>query len=155
MSESAHREDLEIVERILAHVMGMIGPLADPSLDPVTRLAERRRAILSGGCIGGAYPTLRRGTRVVPSSQPGFQGEWVLAEGADPRRRLLYIHGGGWVMGRAVDYRHMMERLSAELGGAVFALDYRLAPRGRWRPRRSGWPAIPPAATSRWCCCRI
>ena len=28
------------------------------------------------------------------SSQP--RGEWVLAPGADSRRRVLYIHGGAW-----------------------------------------------------------
>lgn len=142
-SEGAHKEDLAVVERICTHVLAMIGGLADPAVDPVTRLAERRRAILSGACVGGAYPAIRPTTRIVPSGLPGFAGEWVLAKDADPRRRLLYIHGGGWVMGRAVDYRHMMERLSAELGAAVFALDYRLAP-------EHPWPAGPDDCLAAW-----
>lgn len=26
------------------------------------------------------------------------RGEWVLAPGVDPRRRVLYIHGGAWAL---------------------------------------------------------
>lgn len=56
------------------------------------------------------------------------RGEWVLAPGADPARRMLYIHGGGLVVGSARSHRPMTARMSALCGGAVLAVDYRLLP---------------------------
>jgi acetyl esterase/lipase len=55
-------------------------------------------------------------------------GEWVLAPGADPDVRLLYLHGGGFVSGSAAFYLAMAAHLSAEAGCAVLLPDYRLAP---------------------------
>jgi acetyl esterase/lipase len=54
--------------------------------------------------------------------------EWVLAPGADPTRRTLYIHGGGWIMGSARSHRVITAKFSEITGGAVLAIDYRLMP---------------------------
>jgi len=56
------------------------------------------------------------------------RGEWVMAPGADPARRMLYIHGGGLVVGSARSHRPITARMSALFGGAVLSLDYRLLP---------------------------
>ena len=58
----------------------------------------------------------------------GIKGEWVLAPGANPRRRVLYIHGGAWMAGSPRSHRAITNRLSIELNAAVFSLDYRLMP---------------------------
>ena len=58
----------------------------------------------------------------------GVPCEWLLAKGADPDRRLLYIHGGGWTSGGLESHRPLSARLSAATGCAVLAVDYRLAP---------------------------
>ena len=58
----------------------------------------------------------------------GVPCEWLLAKGADPDRRLLYIHGGGWTSGGLDSHRPLSARLSAATGCAVLAVDYRLAP---------------------------
>lgn len=54
--------------------------------------------------------------------------EWVLAPGADPDVRLLYLHGGGWVSGSGGNYLPLAADISAAAKCAVLLPDYRLAP---------------------------
>jgi acetyl esterase/lipase len=54
--------------------------------------------------------------------------EWVLAPGADPDVRLLYIHGGGFVAGSGGFYLAQAAHISAAAKCAVLLPDYRLAP---------------------------
>jgi len=73
--------------------------------------------------------------RFVPVDAGGVRAEWVLAPGADPQRRTLYIHGGAFIMGSPRSHRTLTTRFSAMTGGAVLAIDYRLMPE---HPRRAG-----------------
>lgn len=66
-------------------------------------------------------------------AQGQLRGEWVLAPGYDPRRRLLYIHGGAWFAGSPRSHRAITDRLARLTGAAVFSLDYRLIPEHRRR----------------------
>jgi acetyl esterase/lipase len=54
--------------------------------------------------------------------------EWVVADGADPDRRILYIHGGSWISGSPAAYRAFLSRVSQASGAVVLSVDYRLAP---------------------------
>lgn len=54
--------------------------------------------------------------------------EWVIANGADPNRRILYIHGGSWISGSLSGYRAFLSRISQATGAVVLSVDYRLAP---------------------------
>lgn len=54
--------------------------------------------------------------------------EWVLAPGADPELRLLYLHGGGFVSGSGGFYLAQAAHISAAAKCAVLLPDYRLAP---------------------------
>jgi acetyl esterase/lipase len=65
----------------------------------------------------------------------GVAAEWVLAPGADPTRRTLYIHGGAWMMGSPRSHRTITTKFSEITGGAVLAIDYRLMPE---HPRMAG-----------------
>jgi len=47
---------------------------------------------------------------------------------ADVLPALLYLHGGGWVVGDLESHDGICRRLAAETGFAVIAVDYRLAP---------------------------
>ena len=64
----------------------------------------------------------------LPVNISGVPGEWVLAPGADPDVRLLYLHGGGYVSGSGAFYLPLAAHLSAAAGCAVLLPDYRLAP---------------------------
>ena len=54
--------------------------------------------------------------------------EWVIADNADSRRRILYSHGGSWISGSPAGYRAFLSNLSQATGAVVLAVDYRLAP---------------------------
>jgi monoterpene epsilon-lactone hydrolase len=63
-----------------------------------------------------------------PVNEGRVRGEWVIAPGVNPRRRLLYIHGGAWMAGSPRSHRSITNKMSQVANAAVFSLDYRLLP---------------------------
>jgi sialidase-1 len=68
------------------------------------------------------------GVKLAKVDVAGIAGEWVVAQGADPDVRLLYLHGGGWVSGSGGNYLPLAAEISAAAKCAVLLIDYRLAP---------------------------
>ena len=68
----------------------------------------------------------------LPSRIDGLPCEWVVAPGADPDLRLLYLHGGGYVSGSGAHYLPLAGLISAAAKCAVLLPDYRLAPEHRF-----------------------
>lgn len=66
--------------------------------------------------------------RITPLDTDQFKGEWVVADNADPDVRMLYIHGGAWIMGSPLSHRAITTHYANLIGGAVLSLDYRLMP---------------------------
>ncbi|MGE3539689.1 MAG: alpha/beta hydrolase [Candidatus Tectimicrobiota bacterium] len=58
----------------------------------------------------------------------GLPAAWISAPGADPNRIILYLHGGGYVIGSIDTHRALAGRLSLAAAGRVLLIDYRLAP---------------------------
>lgn len=58
----------------------------------------------------------------------GVDAEWVIAPGAAADRAVLYLHGGGYVLGSVKTHRDLMGRISRGAQARVLGLDYRLAP---------------------------
>ena len=58
----------------------------------------------------------------------GVPGEWCVTPESDPNRRVLYVHGGGYVMGSITTHRRLCADIARAGGCAVLSLDYRLAP---------------------------
>src|SRR5919204_294221 len=58
----------------------------------------------------------------------GVPAEWVVAPGAETGRVLLYLHGGGYVVGSINTHRDLAGRLSRAAAARVLLIDYRLAP---------------------------
>src|SRR2546428_6784449 len=58
----------------------------------------------------------------------GVPAEWVVAPGAESRRVLLYLHGGGYAVGSINTHRDLAGRLSRAAAARVLLIDYRLAP---------------------------
>jgi len=63
-----------------------------------------------------------------PVDIDGLSAEWVMAEGADPLKRLLYLHGGGFRIGSPKSHRYITSELSRIAGLSVLAIDYRMQP---------------------------
>lgn len=66
--------------------------------------------------------------KTVAVNSDEVKGEWVLAPNANPDHRLLYIHGGAYMVGSPTSHRQITSRLSELTGYAVFAVDQRLLP---------------------------
>ena len=58
----------------------------------------------------------------------GVPAAWVEAPGADSGRTMLYLHGGGYVIGSIDTHRELAGRLSQAAAARVLIIDYRLAP---------------------------
>ena len=95
-------------------------PPVDLTLSP-----QALRANMDAAMAG--YPVPER-TAVTAVSAGGTSAEWLVAEGADPARRVLYLHGGGYFYGNLDTHRGLAAAYSHASGCAVLALDYRLAP---------------------------
>lgn len=81
------------------------------------------RAVMDELTMGRRYVS-----RFIPAEVNGRPAEWVLAPGAAPHRRMLYIHGGGFIMGSPKSHRTITSKFSEVSSCAVLAVDYRLMP---------------------------
>lgn len=58
----------------------------------------------------------------------GVSAEWVIAPNANTSRRVLFFHGGAFVLGCAKGHRHYSHRLSHLANAAVLSVNYRMLP---------------------------
>ncbi len=68
------------------------------------------------------------GVTITPTNAGGVPAEWVAAPGADVRRVILHLHGGGYASGSPASVRDLAWRLSEAARCRVLVPDYRLAP---------------------------
>ncbi|GAA4694355.1 alpha/beta hydrolase [Pseudonocardia yuanmonensis] len=115
-------------------------------LDPQFRtVLDTLTAAGFAGLTGGDAPTARERYRTLALSRrgPGFVPEPVAgvedttADGVPVRlytpmqdrgRAVVYLHGGGWVVGDLDTHDPLCRRVANELGAVVVSVDYRLAP---------------------------
>lgn len=95
---------------------------------PIRQQPRRKRLGLLREYMDAMSEGLDLPATFTPVDAGGVPAEWVLAPGADPGRRLLYIHGGAFVMGSPRSHRNITSRFSELCGLAVLAIDYRLMP---------------------------
>jgi epsilon-lactone hydrolase len=87
-------------------------------------LAERRQR-LDG--LGAQYQ-LPSDVRVETTNANGVAAEWTSTPQADPRKVILFLHGGGYISGSIDSHRHMIAEAGRQAGARTLALGYRLAP---------------------------
>ena len=59
---------------------------------------------------------------------PVAPAEWLRPPSAEPGRVVLYLHGGGYVIGSPRSHRHLAAAIASAAGASALLLDYRLAP---------------------------
>lgn len=64
---------------------------------------------------------------ITPADANGVPGEWVSAPNAGTGV-MLYLHGGGYVIGSPRTHRELAARISRASGARLLVIDYRLAP---------------------------
>jgi acetyl esterase/lipase len=75
----------------------------------------------------GAVSPLPEGVRCEPVDVGGVPGEWITPAETDDRT-VLYLHGGGYVIGSITAYRALAARIAVASRARALAIDYRLAP---------------------------
>jgi acetyl esterase/lipase len=63
-----------------------------------------------------------------PVSVGGIRGEWIIPPETVAERAILYLHGGGYVMGSVNTHRALIARIARASRARALALEYRLAP---------------------------
>ena len=109
-------------EKVFEHLRG----IAARALELIQDIDARRELIETYFRVDPSTSKVEGQWR--PARNGHIPMEWVMGEGADPRRRILYIHGGSWVSGSPSGYRAFLSRVSRASGAVVLAVDYRLAP---------------------------
>ena len=87
-------------------------------------LGTRRRLTDVSGRLG----RLPKGVRCTPRVIGGVGGTWIEPAPAASDRCLLYLHGGGYVLGSPTSHRNLVARLVDATGVAAFVPHYRRAP---------------------------
>jgi monoterpene epsilon-lactone hydrolase len=106
-----------------------------------TELAQSvMRAVLMRSKRRG-IPWLRAAQAALPANVPlaaqvefraetlaGVSCEGCAPRGRAPERTVVYLHGGGFVIGSVAGYRDLLSRLAVGCDARVLGVDYRLAP---------------------------
>lgn len=98
------------------------------SSGPILEAPRKERIGLMRKYIDGLADGLDLPATFTSIEVNGVPAEWVMAEGADPARRVLYLHGGAFIMGSPLSHRNVTSHFSKVTGASVLALDYRLMP---------------------------
>ena len=85
---------------------------------------QRRRDMDERGL---AY-ALQADVTIEPVTANGVPAEWSATPGAAANAALLYLHGGGYVIGSLNSHRHLVAEAGRAADCWALALDYRLAP---------------------------
>ena len=93
-----------------------------PAAKPDTTVGQMR------GAMEKVAERVAKDVTCEPVTAGGVPAEWIVAPGAAPDRVILYLHGGGYVMGSINTHRAMIARISRAAQAKALALDYRLAP---------------------------
>ena len=112
---------------------------SEPAQDMVIRKVKDITVLISQAVEKGemkgaraAIDTISEGreytSKFLTTDAGGVPAEWVIAPGADNSRRVLYIHGGAFIMGSPKSHRTITSKFSEITGCAVLAIDYRLLP---------------------------
>lgn len=81
-------------------------------------------------CEKGAsrYSRIPSGISIKSEMIAGIPAEWLIPEGADSSKVILYIHGGGYVSGSCNDHRGFVSKFAKNTGFINLVYEYGLAP---------------------------
>lgn len=106
----------------LQQLESLIEKLKAVPVDPTASVGRRR------GAMEKAAFRLDPDIKAEPVIAGGVPGEWVTAPGADTGRNILYLHGGGYMIGSIKTHRCLAGWISRAAQARVLIVDYRLAP---------------------------
>jgi len=90
--------------------------------DPTAEVGRMR------GAMEKVSEHVARDVKCEAVSAGGVPAEWIVPPGAADDRVILYLHGGGYVMGSINTHRAMVARIARASQARALAIDYRMAP---------------------------
>lgn len=108
-----------------------VAQMASSGAKPIHEMTpEEARGL--GGMLSALYgpgPEMAKAEDIrIPVRDGADIGARVLTPHGTPRSVLVYIHGGGWVIGALDEFDHLGRKLAERTGSVVVLVDYRLAP---------------------------
>ena len=94
-----------------------------PPSDSLT-IAERRAQYERAEKVFPTPPEVKVERVTVPTAP----AEWLRPPSAAPGRVMLYLHGGGYVIGSPRSHRHLAAAIATAAGSSALLLEYRCAP---------------------------
>ena len=81
-------------------------------------------------CEKGAtrYAKIPNGITINEQVIEGLKSEWLIPDGANAEKLILYVHGGGYVSGSCNDHRGFVSKFAKNTGVTNLVYEYRLAP---------------------------
>lgn len=86
---------------------------------------DEMRAGLNGSLQAAPAP---EGVSVIDCYAGGVRAYWLVPTGCAMDRVILYVHGGGYVLGSANSHMNMVGHIARAAGCRALNVDYRLAP---------------------------
>ena len=102
---------------------------------PLTQLplADARKAVEAAQSVPIPMPDIDKSWTTVPSDFGDVRVRLVRPLGAiGPLPVVLYLHGGGWVIGSSVTHDLLSRRLSVGTNALVAFVEYSLAPEAKY-----------------------
>lgn len=101
------------------------GKLRKEAFDFTTSIAGFREL-----CEKGATRFAKIPNEIIVKEQliEGIKSEWLIPEGANPDKLILYVHGGGYVSGSCNDHRAIVSKFAKNVDYTCLVYEYRLAP---------------------------
>lgn len=106
----------------LQQLESLIEKLKAVPVDPTASVGRKR------GAMEKAAFRLDSDIASEPATANGVPAEWITAPGADTGRNVLYLHGGGYMIGSIKTHRCLAGWISRAAKARVLIIDYRLAP---------------------------
>ncbi|HOP04326.1 MAG TPA: alpha/beta hydrolase [Tenuifilaceae bacterium] len=103
----------------------MMGKLRKEVFDDNTSIEAFRET-----CEAGAnrYAKIPEGIEVKPQVVNGVNSEWLIPQGSNPEKVIMYVHGGGYVSGSCNDHRGFVSKFAKNTGVKNLVYEYGLAP---------------------------
>ena len=103
----------------------MQGKLRKEAFDFNTSIGGFREQCEKGATRFGKIP---EGVKVKTQHIEGINAEWLIPQGSNPTKVILYVHGGGYVSGSCNDHRGIVSKFAKSTGVTNLLFEYRLAP---------------------------
>ncbi len=103
----------------------IVAAMADQPVPETPPTLEESRAGMEAMTAGFPIPD---DVRVEQVDAGGVPSVWVAAPGARDDVAVLYLHGGGYMMGSVKTHTELASRFSRACAARVLLIDYRLAP---------------------------